>query len=373
MLPTGPAAAADYVIDTAKSHASINFRIKHLGFSWLTGRFDDFSGTFAFDEAQARGLEGEGRDQHRQRQLQPRRARQAPAQQGLPRHRKLPQGDLREHRASSSTANKATITGNLTLHGVTKQIAIAAERVGGGSGPVGRLPRGVHRNDAPPAQGLRHQLRPRAGVQGGRADPQHRGRPPIARSARAARCSTACRTDQIRLTSPSFRRAGARSVALWHKGISNPAVAACARIARCSKRGPATLGSDNGTGRPSPRSTLPVVSHALEKSSPRAGAEQQRGRNPPSRRLAQDLRDYDISGEQSIALAQGAIACFVLALHAFARFKSGLPVFDSLGGGGARAAHRELGLRWWLASRQDAARARARCAERRRRRPSFCR
>ena len=42
-----PATAADYVIDTAKSHASINFRIKHLGFSWLTGRFNDFSGTFA--------------------------------------------------------------------------------------------------------------------------------------------------------------------------------------------------------------------------------------------------------------------------------------------------------------------------------------
>ena len=47
----GPATAADYVIDTAKAHASINFRIKHLGYSWLTGRFDDFSGTFTFDEA----------------------------------------------------------------------------------------------------------------------------------------------------------------------------------------------------------------------------------------------------------------------------------------------------------------------------------
>src|SRR5690606_7553530 len=47
----GPAAAADYVIDTAKGHASINFQIKHLGFSWLTGRFDKFNGTFTFDEA----------------------------------------------------------------------------------------------------------------------------------------------------------------------------------------------------------------------------------------------------------------------------------------------------------------------------------
>ena len=45
-----PANAAEFVIDTKGAHASINFRIKHLGFSWLTGRFDKFSGTFAFDE-----------------------------------------------------------------------------------------------------------------------------------------------------------------------------------------------------------------------------------------------------------------------------------------------------------------------------------
>ena len=48
---SAPASAADYVIDTDKAHASINFRIKHLGFSWLTGRFDTFKGTFSFDEA----------------------------------------------------------------------------------------------------------------------------------------------------------------------------------------------------------------------------------------------------------------------------------------------------------------------------------
>ena len=30
-----PASAADYVIDTKNAHASITFRIKHLGFSWI--------------------------------------------------------------------------------------------------------------------------------------------------------------------------------------------------------------------------------------------------------------------------------------------------------------------------------------------------
>ena len=46
-----PAKAEEFVIDTDRAHASINFRIKHLGFSWLTGRFDNFKGTFSFDEA----------------------------------------------------------------------------------------------------------------------------------------------------------------------------------------------------------------------------------------------------------------------------------------------------------------------------------
>ena len=39
---SGSASAADYAIDTKGAHASINFRVKHLGFSWLVGRFDTF-------------------------------------------------------------------------------------------------------------------------------------------------------------------------------------------------------------------------------------------------------------------------------------------------------------------------------------------
>ncbi|HEY7773650.1 MAG TPA: YceI family protein, partial [Marinagarivorans sp.] len=46
-----PAVSADeYVIDTRGSHAFIQFRIKHLGFSWLYGRFNEFEGTFSYDE-----------------------------------------------------------------------------------------------------------------------------------------------------------------------------------------------------------------------------------------------------------------------------------------------------------------------------------
>ena len=61
----------------------------------------------------------------------------------------------------------------------------------------------------------------------------------------------------------------------------------------------------------------------------RPGGAVSSGPKPTSGRLEQNLRDYDVNGEQSIALAQGAIACFVLALHAFARFMSALPLVDS--------------------------------------------
>ncbi|MES9972249.1 MAG: YceI family protein [Candidatus Thiodiazotropha sp.] len=42
--------ASDYLIDTEGGHAYIQFKISHLGFSWLTGRFNTFIGEFSYDE-----------------------------------------------------------------------------------------------------------------------------------------------------------------------------------------------------------------------------------------------------------------------------------------------------------------------------------
>lgn len=46
------AGAADYVIDKEGQHAFVNFRIGHLGYSWVYGTFRDFDGRFSFDAAQ---------------------------------------------------------------------------------------------------------------------------------------------------------------------------------------------------------------------------------------------------------------------------------------------------------------------------------
>lgn len=50
LFTTGSAVAAEYKIDKEGQHAFVNFRIQHLGYSWLYGTFKDFDGTFTFDE-----------------------------------------------------------------------------------------------------------------------------------------------------------------------------------------------------------------------------------------------------------------------------------------------------------------------------------
>lgn len=50
------ASAADYVIDTKGAHAFVNFKIKHLGYSWLHGRFNTFDGQFNYDAKKSKRI-----------------------------------------------------------------------------------------------------------------------------------------------------------------------------------------------------------------------------------------------------------------------------------------------------------------------------
>ncbi len=50
LASAGSALAAEYKFDKEGQHAFIEFRIKHLGYSWLYGSFNDFDGAFTFDE-----------------------------------------------------------------------------------------------------------------------------------------------------------------------------------------------------------------------------------------------------------------------------------------------------------------------------------
>ncbi len=134
---SAPAMAADYKIDTDNAHASITFRIKHLGFSWLTGRFDKFSGAFSFDDknpdASKVKVEIDTASVDTNLALRDKHIRDAQ----LLDTDAFPKATFESTSIKSSGDEKAVVTGNFTLHGVTKEISFNAEHIGGGKDPWG--------------------------------------------------------------------------------------------------------------------------------------------------------------------------------------------------------------------------------------------
>ncbi|MCE8019830.1 YceI family protein [Halomonas sp. MCCC 1A11036] len=45
----GQALADDYVVDTEGQHAFVQFKINHLGYSYILGNFEEFEGNFHYD------------------------------------------------------------------------------------------------------------------------------------------------------------------------------------------------------------------------------------------------------------------------------------------------------------------------------------
>lgn len=137
LIAATPAAAADYAIDTKGQHASINFRIKHIGFSWLTGRFDKFSGTISYDDKDP------GKSTVKV-EIDPASISSNHAERD--KHlrgedfldvAKFPTATFVSKSVKAAGDGKAAITGDLTLRGVTKEVVIDASFVGGGPDPWG--------------------------------------------------------------------------------------------------------------------------------------------------------------------------------------------------------------------------------------------
>lgn len=137
LAAASPAGATEYAIDTKGQHAAINFRIKHIGFSWLTGRFDTFSGTFVHDEKDpAKSSVKVEIDTASVNSNHAERDKHLRSDDFLD-VAKFPKATFESTSVKPTGDGKATITGNLTLHGVTKEVAIDAEFIGGGKDPWG--------------------------------------------------------------------------------------------------------------------------------------------------------------------------------------------------------------------------------------------
>lgn len=140
-LPALPALAAEaFRIDP--EHSFIHFRVSHLGIAWVQGRFNRFEGEFAFDEQNPANsnttvtIDTSSVDTNH-----------------AERDRHLRSGDFLDARRFPSATfvgtgyapegeDRAVLSGELTLHGVTRPITIEVEHVGAGPDPWGGYRRG---------------------------------------------------------------------------------------------------------------------------------------------------------------------------------------------------------------------------------------
>ncbi|MDQ1363827.1 MAG: hypothetical protein QG652_1689 [Pseudomonadota bacterium] len=137
-----PAHAADYVIDTKGAHAFIQFKISHLGYSFIIGRFNNFSGEFSYDEKNP-GASKITVD------INPASIDSAHAERD--KHlrgkdffdvEKYTTAKFVSTSYTESAGGKAVLKGDLTLHGVTRNISIDVQQIGAGADPWGGYRRG---------------------------------------------------------------------------------------------------------------------------------------------------------------------------------------------------------------------------------------
>ncbi|MCW8910780.1 MAG: YceI family protein [Gammaproteobacteria bacterium] len=134
--------AENYIIDTKGAHAFIQFKIKHLGYSWLYGRFNTFEGQFSYDEKNpgsasvSVNIDTTSIDSnHAERDKHLRGKDFLDVKQ-------FPEASFVSTSFEEKADGKIVIKGNFTLHGVSKAITIDAEHIGHGNDPWGGYRRG---------------------------------------------------------------------------------------------------------------------------------------------------------------------------------------------------------------------------------------
>ena len=134
-LSGAAAQAADYTVDSG--HSFVQFKISHIGVSWLIGTFEKVSGSFTFDskagpEGQSIAVEIDTASvdtNHAERDKHLRSSDFLDVDE-FPTATFVSTG-------YEGDGESGVMTGDLTLHGVTKPVAIAVKKVGEGKDPWG--------------------------------------------------------------------------------------------------------------------------------------------------------------------------------------------------------------------------------------------
>jgi polyisoprenoid-binding protein YceI len=133
-----------YLIDTSGAHAFIQFKISHLGFSWLRGRFNDFEGEFSFDPNNPANssvevtIDTTSIDSNHNRRDEHLRNDDFLSVDNHPSARFV--STAFEH----VEGDRYTMVGDFTFMGVTKSLMFDVEQVGAGTDPWGNYRRGFH-------------------------------------------------------------------------------------------------------------------------------------------------------------------------------------------------------------------------------------
>jgi polyisoprenoid-binding protein YceI len=131
------AQAADYEVDTKGAHAFVQFKIQHLGYSWLLGRFNTFEGNFSYDKAAPEKSEIEIvietnsiDSNHAERDKHLKGADFLNVEE-------FPQAVFKSTGFDVKDDGNAIVTGIFMLHGVKKTISFPVEKIGEGKDPWG--------------------------------------------------------------------------------------------------------------------------------------------------------------------------------------------------------------------------------------------
>jgi polyisoprenoid-binding protein YceI len=142
LAAVNPVQAEDYVIDTA--HAFVQFRIQHLGYSWLYGRFNSFEGGFSYDENDPAAaqvevtIDTDSLDTNHAERDKHLRSGDFLDVDTYPEARFVSTG------YSETGDGTAELEGDLTLHGVTRPVTLEVTAIGAGPDPWGGYRRGFH-------------------------------------------------------------------------------------------------------------------------------------------------------------------------------------------------------------------------------------
>jgi polyisoprenoid-binding protein YceI len=134
--------AAEYDIDVGGAHSTIQFKIKHLGYAWLTGRFNTFDGHYSYDEKKPDVSNIEVNIDTSSIDTNHAELNKHLRSKDFLHVSRFPTAKFVSTSFKESNKNKAVLKGKLTLHGVTKNISIDLDHIGHGADPWGGYRRG---------------------------------------------------------------------------------------------------------------------------------------------------------------------------------------------------------------------------------------